>query len=60
VPGRALDAGQGVAQHDVAQVADVGLLVRVDAGVLDDHLAAAGGQVEGAATTARTKAPGST
>jgi len=46
VAGGALDAGDGIAQDDVAQVADVGLLVGVDAGVLDDHLAAGGGQVQ--------------
>jgi hypothetical protein len=46
VAGGALDAGERVAEHHVAQVADVGLLVRVDAGVLDDDLAPARGQVE--------------
>ena len=37
---RAQHAHEGVAQHGVAQVADVGRLVGVDVGVLDDDLLA--------------------
>src|SRR5262249_37283173 len=41
-------ADEGVAQDGVAEVADVGGLVRVDVGVLDNDLAVAGGRSGGA------------
>jgi hypothetical protein len=41
VPVGAQDAANGVAEHDVAKVADVGLLVGIDAGVFDHDLLAA-------------------
>ncbi len=46
--GGAQAADQGVAQHGVAQVADVGGLVGVDVGVLDDDLGPRGGPGRGA------------
>ena len=40
---RAQHADEGIAQHGIAQVADVRRFVRVDVGVLDDDLPGRGG-----------------
>ena len=47
VPRRPQNPGHGVAQHHVAQVPDMQLLVGVDRGVLDDDFAFLPGQLEG-------------
>ncbi len=54
----ALAADEDVAEHGIAQVADVGRLVGVDVGVLDDDLARAGGRGPASASrSAATKGP---